>query len=180
MTPKSKIYTRTGDKGETSLFGGKRVSKTHQRIAAIGSVDELNAALGLVQSLIKSKPLKSALETIQVHLFNIGAELANPGSSAETKAANISFLEQQIDKLDSKLVELRNFILPGGSLPSSQAQLARSIARRAEREVLKLNLQETVSTEILSYLNRLADFLFVFARYQNRLSGNKEKIWKKK
>ena len=180
MAPKSKIYTRTGDKGETSLFGGKRVSKTHQRITAIGSIDELNSALGLVQSLIRSKPLKSALEKIQIHLFNIGAELANPGSSAEAKAANISFLEQQIDKLDSKLEELRNFILPGGSLPSSQAQFARSIARRAEREVLKLDLKEKVNAETLSYLNRLADFLFVLARYQNRLSGSKEKIWKKK
>jgi len=180
MSEKSKIYTRTGDNGETSLFGGKRVSKTHQRIVAIGSIDELNAALGLVHSLIESKSLRKVLEAIQIHLFTIGAELANPGSSAETKAANISFLEQQIDKLDSKLVRLRNFILPGGSLPSSQAQFARSIARRAEREVLKLSLQDKVSHGTLSYLNRLADFLFVFARYQNKLSKNKEKIWKKK
>lgn len=180
MAPKSKIYTRTGDKGETSLFGGKRVSKTHQRITAIGSIDELNAALGLVQSLIRSKPLKSALETIQIHLFTIGAELANPGSSAEAKAANISFLEQQIDNLDAKLPQLQNFILPGGSLEASQSQLARSVARRAEREVLKLNSTKKVNSESLKYLNRLSDFLFVLARYLNRTSKNREIIWRKR
>lgn len=179
MSMKSTIYTRTGDSGETSLFGGKRVPKTHQRIVAIGTIDELNAIIGVISSLAKPKKIKTILETIQSDLFSIGAELANTKGESITNPKNVEFLEKTIDNLDSKLSELRNFILPGGILVASQSQLARSISRRAEREVLKLNSTTKINQEILSYLNRLSDFFFVLARYFNKAAGSKETIWKK-
>ncbi len=179
MSLKSTIYTRTGDSGETSLFGGSRVPKTHQRIVAIGTIDELNAIIGVISSLTKTKKIKTILETIQSDLFSIGAELANTKSEKVTSSQNIEFLEKNIDELDSKLNQLRNFILPGGILVASQSQLARSISRRAEREVLKLHSTAKVNQEILKYLNRLSDFFFVLSRYFNKAAGSKEIIWKK-
>ncbi len=178
MSDKSKIYTRTGDKGETSLFGGERVAKTHQRIIAIGSVDELNAALGTVAALTKSKKIRVELEKIQSDLFSLGSELANTGGKTSIDLIKTQSLERSIDYMDKQLKPLVNFILPGGSPDASQAQLARSISRRAEREVLKLNEREKVNAETTKYLNRLSDFLFVLARYLNKKSKFQEVVWK--
>jgi len=178
MVKKSKIYTRTGDRGKTSLFGGKRISKSHQRINAIGALDELNASLGIVCSLITVKRQKEIIEKIQNDLFQIGAMLANEREIKGLDPNLVLSLEKWIDILDEKVPPLKNFILPGGSLLASQTQLARSIARRAEREVASLETREKLDPEILKYLNRLADLLFVLARYFNQQDRKNEKIWK--
>jgi cob(I)alamin adenosyltransferase len=180
MASKSRIYTKTGDKGETSLYGGKRVSKSHQRIVSIGTVDELNAALGIINSLVRRKKLNVLLRSIQEDLFLIGAELANPKTEQNLTSEKVTFLESVIDHIDSGLKPLTNFILPTGSLTASQTHLARSVCRRAERELIKLNSTEKVSAEIIVYFNRLSDLLFVVARYLNKTSRAKETIWKAK
>ena len=178
MSEKSKIYTRTGDSGETSLFGGQRVPKNDQRIVTIGTIDELNALLGIVVFLTKSKKIRTKLDKIQGDLFSIGAELANPAGKSATRQDDIKFLEKNIDHMDESLDSLRNFILPGGNLAASHCQLARSVTRRAEREVLKLKTTVPVSSDLITYLNRLSDFLFVLARYLNKSTKTPEFIWK--
>ncbi len=175
---KSLVYTRTGDKGETSLYGGKRIKKTQQRMIAIGTIDELNAILGV--AVVKSS-FKKIVEPIQNELFNIGAQLANPDQVGEVitmTAQKVIGLENQIDELDAKLPPLRNFILPGGSETGSLFHYARTVCRRAEREVLKLAQKEKVESELLRYLNRLSDLLFILARSENN-DKNSEIIWKK-
>lgn len=179
---KSLIYTKTGDSGETSLFGGSRVAKTSPVIQAVGSIDELNACLGVAVTQIKTKKTQTILESIQAQLFEIGAEIANPEKAG--KGVNIfklgkkqiNFLETNIDLYDSKLPRLTNFILPGGTYSSSLLQVSRSICRRAERNVLTL---KKINSNILKYLNRLSDLLFVLSRYENYSQKAGEKIWKK-
>lgn len=174
---KSAIYTRTGDSGETSLFGGKRVKKNSPRIKTIGAVDELNACLGVCVNSASDTTKKILLE-VQSDLFMIGASLANPSfQSNKTLAAKVIGFESLIDQLDSKLPELHNFILPSGTPPAAQLHLARSICRRAEREIVELLEGEELEPQIRIYLNRLSDLLFVLARLENDL-GKKDVIWK--
>lgn len=183
---KSKIYTRTGDSGQTSLIGGRRVSKDNQRVVAYGSLDELNAALGLAESFIKKKEETKILQQIQNDLFKIGAELANPqklgkatGKVFTLNKSKVMYLEKIIDQYDSKLKPLSNFILPGGTSAASALHLARGVSRRAERAVVRLSRKEAVSPNVSSYLNRLSDLLFILARFINKGGKAKELLWKK-
>lgn len=173
------VYTRTGDRGKTSLYGGKRVFKSDLRIEAIGSVDELNSAIGIVLSLLRHKDIQKELAQIQSDLFEIGAVLArSTGESSLHFEKRVADFEKLIDKLTGTLPELNNFILPGGSLPGSHLHLARSVSRRAERRIVELSQKEKVQDEILIYLNRLSDLLFMFARYINYKEKKKEVQWK--
>jgi cob(I)alamin adenosyltransferase len=178
-----KIYTKTGDSGETALLGGKRVSKADPRVAAYGEVDELNAWLGLVRSIGSDAGLAAMLERIQRDLFAIGARLADPGSQVAHRVAktavtgdDVKRLEDWIDLLESEVPVLRRFILAGGSRAGASLHVARTICRRAERTVVSLGT-EHVEPEILVYLNRLSDLLFVMARVANRRDGAPEFEW---
>lgn len=176
------IYTKTGDRGETSLYGGSRVSKDDMRIEAIGEVDELNAALGLLltYALKSAEETKTLLTNIQSELFNIGAELANPAKTGKVKAINeeaVAALEHVIDDLEAKLPPLTHFILPGGSPYAAQAHMARAICRRAERRIISLHKQEPLNPQLLAYINRLSDLLFMLARMDNHITGIKETKW---
>ena len=177
MVKLDKIYTKGGDKGKTSLVGGSRVSKSNDIIDAIGNVDELNALLGLVVCDLK-KPYISTLKDIQNDLFDIGADLATPinkkGTVLRINKDYIVYLEKEIDKINNNLPPLNSFILPGGSKISSIIHLARTVNRRCERSVVKLNEKHKVNQEVLKYLNRLSDYLFVLARTLNK----KEVLWK--
>ena len=180
---KSKIYTRTGDKGKTSLFGGKRISKDSSRIEAIGTIDELNSILGVSSSFISNKKVLLVIQKIQNNLFNIGAELANPqeigkdtNSLIGLGKGDIDLLESIIDQYDSKLPSLKYFILPGGINSASLLHLSRSVSRRAERRIISIS---KINPNILSYLNRLSDLLFVLARYLNNKSKIKDIPWEK-
>ena len=174
-----KIYTKTGDKGETSLLGGTRVSKAHQKLEAYGTVDELNSTIGLIAAM---NPVhQNFLLNIQHKLFNIGSELAAEKDLSfplpELTEEEINVLEKEIDRLNEKLPKLKNFILPGGSVISAHTQIARCVCRRAERNVVGLN--ESKYTTIIGYLNRLSDYLFVVSRDFLRLEGVKEIKWEK-
>jgi cob(I)alamin adenosyltransferase len=177
------IYTRTGDKGTTSLFDGSRVSKATPRVETYASVDELNSSIGVVVSHLKSKhaPVKKELQKIQHELFDIGLALAMPhpmpvvGLKERTEA-----FEKLIDSLTKKMPELKNFILPGGGKAGSLIHVSRTLARRAERRVVHLINEEEVDEHILKYLNRLSDLLFTMARYTNHLDKQKEIKWIKK
>lgn len=182
-----KIYTKTGDKGESSLFNGKRVLKNNEYMEAYGTVDELNAAIGLAISLLKHSDLRPLLESIQKTLFVVGADLATPFDDETSKAAKAiqrmtdaptKDLEAMIDSFDAKLKPLKNFVLPGGTQASSALHLARTICRRAERLVVGLCKQGKANSEILMYLNRLSDALFVVSRYLNQCEGYSETPWK--
>ena len=167
-----KIYTKTGDKGDTSLFGGNRVPKNNIRIEAYGTVDELNASLGLVVSETLSEEVAKSIKKIQNDLFIVGGDLATPLSELKVKIQRttetmISFLENEIDLYDSKIEELKSFILPGGVKTSSLLHLSRTICRRAERRAVELANVEQINVEIVKYLNRLSDLLFIFARFEN-------------
>ncbi len=178
-----KIYTKTGDKGETSLFGGKRVKKDDARIEAYGTVDELNSVLGLVSSFTENKEIKEIVENLQQQLFTVGADLATPIEKTDSKrikrvSEELTIeLEKLVDNVDEKIPELRNFILPGGNKAASLLHFARTICRRAERRVIALSEKENINDAIVVYLNRLSDLLFVMARYENYLSGTKEIDW---
>lgn len=187
MVEKSKIYTKTGDSGETSLMGAGRVKKTHPRIEACGNVDELNASLGAAASFSKNKKVTELLKSIQNELFNIGAELSSPKKlkrksdfSTETfyllTEGKVVELEKTIDSLEENLPSLRNFILPGGAQEASFLHLSRTICRRAERSVIALSEKETINPQIIKFLNRLSDLLFVLARSANE---GKDILWKK-
>jgi cob(I)alamin adenosyltransferase len=180
-----KIYTRTGDAGTTGLFGGGRVDKDSARVEASGAVDELNAALGVVRCSVTSdlRTVAERLEAIQNDLFALGAELATvPGHEdrlgvPRIATTDITRLEGFIDELDLTLPELKNFILPGGCDAGAKLHEARTTCRRAERRVVSAGREAPVSSEIVVYLNRLSDLLFVLARYVNHRAGVSEITW---
>ena len=177
-----KIYTKTGDKGETGLFGGKRVPKDDLRIAAYGTVDELNSVIGTARSFNEDKILDLVLSEIQNKLFVLGADLATPAdvknpATRRIKARDYTSLEGIIDDFEGKIGALSSFILPGGAKGASFLHNARTICRRAERLVVTLKRKEDVSDEVLIFLNRLSDLLFVLARYVNKVSGLKDIPW---
>lgn len=181
-----KIYTKTGDSGETSLFGGRRVWKDNPRISAYGTVDELNAVIGLAITEIIDQELKQILMSLQNDLFVLGSDLATPLEKENKnfiipriQKENFERLEKLIDEIDASLPELRNFILPGGTKGSALLHLARTVCRRGEREVVSLSKNEELNFEIEVYLNRLSDLLFVLARYQNYISNVKDVDWQK-
>lgn len=177
-----KIYTKTGDSGETSLIGGARVKKDHLRIEAYGTVDELNACLGLVRDAAEQKVYEDQLMQIQNLLFSIGSNLAADDPKAmplpQLSEESIVALEKAMDEMNEDLPSLRNFILPGGDLAASHCHLARTICRRAERRVVSLNEQAEVNSLIVRYLNRLSDYLFTLARWYTKRHGGKETLWK--
>ena len=177
-----KIYTKTGDKGETSLFGGGRVPKNHARVEAYGTIDELNAALGLALAAGPPEPIDQWLREVQQHLFHLGSDLATPLDAksdwvTRIGQSQVSWLEDSIDRMTAELEPLRNFILPGGTPVAAQLHLARTICRRAERRIV--TLQETSETNALTviYVNRLSDWLFTLARYDNAKAGESEQKW---
>lgn len=172
----SKIYTKTGDKGTTGLSNGSRVSKDNIRIIAIGTVDELNSAIGLVISCNTDQDSNELLTQIQHRLFNIGGELSLPGH-AMVEQSDVTWLENHLDRLNENLEPLKEFILPGGSRAASYCHLARSICRRAERDLITLGHQEDVSPVIMQYLNRLSDLLFVLARHINKQENHPDVLW---
>lgn len=177
-----KIYTKRGDSGETSLFGGQRVPKNSLRIEAYGTVDELNSVVGQVRSGNPTDKIHKILKDIQNQLFVLGADLATPLAS-KNKIERISdddtkLLEGYIDDLDDTLPALKHFILPGGTPPAANLHVARTICRRAERRCVELFNQDEISQQIPIYLNRLSDLLFVLARYENHESKISEEAWK--
>lgn len=177
-----KIYTKTGDRGETGLVGNARIKKTSLRIQAIGDVDELNAAIGLARTQSEGLGLDEQLAWIQSALFDLGAELASlPGSKiayAILPEGAAVLLEKSIDAQTAKLEPLKNFILPGGSKLAAHLHLARCVCRRSERSVLQLHESEPVRSDVLVFLNRLSDWLFVAARTANRQSGIEDVAWR--
>ncbi|MGE5313519.1 MAG: cob(I)yrinic acid a,c-diamide adenosyltransferase [Acidobacteriota bacterium] len=177
-----KIYTKTGDRGETGLFGGKRVRKDAVRIEAYGSVDETNSVIGTVLSLDVPARLRPMLAQVQNDLFVVGADLATPEDRpnmfiARTDPALSAKLERWIDELEEELPALTSFILPGGTPAAAQLHFARTVCRRAERHAVTLSREETVGDPVIVYLNRLSDFLFVAARYANHSAGEPETPW---
>jgi cob(I)alamin adenosyltransferase len=178
-----KIYTRTGDTGDTSLFDGTRVAKDDARVAAYGEIDELNAALGVARAAGVDAALDGRLDHLQRDLFALGARLADPRSriaarvtKAALTAADIARLETWIDEAEAELTPLRRFILPGGSPAGAALHLARTICRRAERHVVALGPQ-AVEADLIAYVNRLSDLLFVLARLANARAGVREVEW---
>lgn len=178
----TKIYTKTGDKGETALFGGKRLPKHHIRIEAYGTIDELNAFIGLLRDCIDEATLSQYLKNIQDKLFSIGSVLAcDPEKDFGLKSvdeSDISDLEKAIDAIDAVVPPLKNFILPGGHTTVSFCHIARCVCRRAERQVVALNTTAAVPEIIIRYLNRLSDYLFILARKLTIDTGSQEIIWK--
>jgi len=176
-----KIYTRTGDKGKTSLIGGKRVSKTHQRLEAYGTIDELNAHIGLLLAQLPAdESERTTLLQVQNILFVVGAQLATPPEVTGTLTVTpemLSMLEEAIDRIDAGLPPLKAFVLPGGTQAASQCHVCRTVCRRAERRVLALASRATIPSELTSYLNRLSDYLFVLSRKINNEQGMQEIFW---
>jgi cob(I)alamin adenosyltransferase len=187
MVTLNKIYTRTGDSGSTGLVGGTRIDKHAIKVAAYGDIDELNAQLGVCKELADSTPVAAKLIsemiiTIQNELFDIGAELATPSDShwegmLKAGPQHTGRLENWIDQLNELLPPLKSFILPGGTLLSAQIHVARTVCRRAERQICALNQQEPVSQSILQYINRLSDLLFVMSRAVIKQAGKPEYLW---
>lgn len=176
------IYTKFGDKGKTSLYGGKTVSKAALRVEAYGTVDELNSFVGIVLSDLKDKKIKEELIKVQNDLLEIGASLASPARNKHESLSKyfktrVGEFEVEIDDLTKKLPELENFILPGGSINGARMHFARTLVRRAERRVVDLSTKEKINTEILVYLNRLSDLLFMYARVINYKEKQKEIVW---
>jgi cob(I)alamin adenosyltransferase len=183
IIPRVKIYTKTGDSGETSLFGKIRLSKADPRVEAYGEVDEFNTCLGVVRSLVVDADLSQCLEAIQRDLFAVGARLADPSSriadrvsKAVISDAHVERLEQQIDRFETEVPPLTQFILPGGSQAGAMLHLARTVCRRAERRVIGLG-SGAVEPVIIVYLNRLSDLLFVMARVVNHRAAVPELGW---
>ena len=178
-----KIYTKTGDKGDTSLFGGQRVPKDALRIEAYGTVDELNSVLGICRAENNDAEINSVLAQVQEQLFELGADLATPRSVAAKNVRRIGqkdahHLEKIIDSLEVHLKPLKHFILPGGTPVAARIHFARTVCRRAERHVVRLSRNEDISEDIIIYLNRLSDLLFVLARHANHLASVPETTWK--
>jgi cob(I)alamin adenosyltransferase len=180
-----RIYTRTGDSGETGLFGGGRVSKANLRVEACGTVDELNALLGWAETLVRPLSLTEALQTVQGELLVIGADLATPldasaAATARTRrvtAEHSARLESWIDNLETATTPLTTFILPGGSPAAAALHVCRTVCRRAERRVVALAAAERVNSQVIVYLNRLSDVLFTLARWVNAREGVPEPSW---
>ncbi len=178
-----KIYTKSGDKGDTSLFGGQRVPKDALRIEAYGTVDELNSVLGIVRADGIGKPLDHILGTLQDELFVLGADLATPRSLQRKGLKRIGkkeaeFIEGTIDALEKQLKPLKSFILPGGSPVAARLHFARTVCRRAERVVVRLSRNEDIGEDCMVFLNRLSDLLFVLARFANHSANVSEVKWK--
>jgi cob(I)alamin adenosyltransferase len=178
MTRLTRIYTRTGDDGTTSLAGGERLTKDHPRIEAIGAVDELNACIGLLRAQALGVDIDRDLTGVQHRLFDLGGELAMPGTELLGDAPTLE-LEQTLDLVNADLPALQEFVLPGGNEAAARCHLARTVCRRAERDLLRLSRSETVNSASLRYLNRLSDLLFVYARLLARQNGGVEVTWKK-
>ena len=183
-----KIYTKTGDKGETSLYGGTRVSKAAARVESYGTLDELNAFIGLAKAEISDEKVLNQLQKIQFDLFTVGSEAATPTDKlilANGKnrldlmisEEEISELEHWMDDLDAELEPLQFFILPSGGKAAASIHVCRTVCRRAERAMVHLNETEEVRPELIKYLNRLSDYLFILARYISKISGEKEEYW---
>ena len=183
-----KIYTKTGDKGETSLYGGTRVSKAAARVESYGTLDELNAFIGLAKAEISDEKVLSQLQKIQFDLFTVGSEVATPTDKmllANGKnrldlmisEKEITELELWMDDFDAELEPLRFFILPSGGKAAATVHVCRTVCRRAERAMVFLNETEEVRPELIKYLNRLSDYLFILARYISKISGEKEEYW---
>jgi cob(I)alamin adenosyltransferase len=172
----TKIYTRTGDAGTTGLGNGSRVSKGSARIQAIGSVDELNSTIGVILSEPLPDRIRDCLTDIQHELFDLGGELSIPGHVI-VRDNHVLRLESRLDEFNARLSPLKEFILPGGSKASSHCHVARTICRRAERDVVNLAEEEAVSTPVRQYLNRLSDLLFVLARSINLAAGVPDVLW---
>ena len=179
-----KIYTRTGDQGTTGLFGGRRVSKSNPRVDAYGTIDELNAALGLSAALLPPGDLRQAVERVQASLFDLGADVATPPDASvaarlrRVDATWVAELEEQIDAMDAELAPLARFILPGGASASAALHLARTVCRRAERSLAAAAEQgERLNPAVLPYVNRLGDWLFTAARLANARAGVADVAW---
>jgi cob(I)alamin adenosyltransferase len=179
-----RIYTKTGDEGMTGLGGGQRVPKDSRRVAAYGTVDELNSQIGLALATGLSDRLVAELVPIQNQLFDLGSDLATPATSQARHAVpivqprHIEHLEALIDELNGVVGDLTNFLLPGGSAGAAQLHVARTVCRRAEREATTLAREEAIGATVLPYLNRLSDALFVMARYENHEAGVREPLWR--
>lgn len=175
------IYTKTGDAGETALFGGKRVPKSHLRVDAYGTVDELNSFIGLLHDSLEQESIRQLLLQVQHRLFSIGAYLASdpkhtPGK-ADLESNDLKILEEAMDIMDGQLPELKNFILPGGYPTVSLCHICRTVCRRAERLIVALHLDAPVDAVVLQYVNRLSDYFFMLARYLGKEAGAPEIIW---
>lgn len=179
----SKIYTKTGDLGATSLVGGTRLSKDHDKIEAYGAVDELNTWIGVLSDLPENSHRQPELKEIQDRLFTIGADLASETDYTKNKlpdlfASDVEALEKLMDEMDKLVPPLRAFVLPGGHLAVSWAHVARTVCRRAERQVIKLAKQEDVNLLVIQYLNRLSDYLFMLSRKITQEQNAPEISWK--
>ena len=177
-----RIYTKTGDKGDTALFGGRRVPKSHLRVDAYGTVDELNSSIGMLRDTQNEEHLREVLAEVQNRLFSLGAHLAsdpdkNP-APPDLNEGDIRMLEQEIDAMDAELPPLKNFVLPGGHLTVSLCHVCRTVCRRAERLVVALDRKAPVSELALQYLNRLSDYFFVLSRMLAQQMDAEEVIWK--
>ena len=181
-----KIYTKTGDAGETGLYGGERVPKDALRVSAYGTIDEANAAIGVARSSFADLSISEDLAAIQNALFDVGADLATPNDSKYREnitpidERDVAHLEKLIDGYEEELEPLQAFILPGGHEAAAALHLARTVVRRAERDVTQLAREETVNTHVAVYLNRLSDLLFVMARVMNMKQGVSETRWQVK
>jgi cob(I)alamin adenosyltransferase len=181
-----KIYTRTGDRGQTALFGGGRVSKDHPRVRAYGSVDELNAQLGWAATQVQSPEIRERLEMLQGDMFVLGSVLATPDpeegrptpSIPELPLDRVQEMEGWIDEAMEQLAPLRNFILPGGSAGAAALHVARTVCRRAERAVVELGGEGEGQVDNVVFLNRLSDLLFAWSRLENHVSGREDVVWR--
>lgn len=183
-----KIYTKTGDKGETSLYGGTRVSKASARVESYGTIDELNSFIGFAKAEISDSRILDQLKKIQFDLFTVGSESATPTDklllangksrlSLMISETEIEELEQWMDEFETSLEPLQYFILPGGGKGATSLHICRTVCRRAERSLVFLNEHEEVRPELIKYLNRLSDYLFVLARYVSKIQGEQEEYW---
>ena len=183
-----KIYTKTGDKGETALYGGTRVSKASARVESYGNIDELNSFIGFAKSEISDEKVLAQLKKIQFDLFTVGSESATPTDklmlangksrlSLMISETEIEELENWMDEFEKELEPLQYFILPGGGKSATALHLCRTVCRRAERSLVFLNETEEVRPELIKYLNRLSDYLFVLARYISKINGETEEFW---
>lgn len=180
-----KIYTRTGDDGTTSLFGGERVEKGNPRINAYGTVDETNSTIGMVRAHLRGEPgeerLDPVLSDVQEDLFVLGADLATPGDAKpivpRIQEKHVTAIEEQIDRFEEELPTLKKFILPGGTPAGASLHSARTICRRAERQIVEASTSTPINDQAIVYLNRLSDLLFVLARWTNRKARVREDTW---